>query len=96
MEYKNILIEIDDKDLLFDNPVKVFINNHYKFQFGIANLTEKQDGLYADFDLKIPKQLKGKYYPSIMYQLRGKSGKIFGIALHNGINVDSRIKALVI
>ena len=95
MEYKNILIEIDDKDLSFDNPLKVFIDHQHVLPIGHANLTLKSDGLYADFALNISK-LKGKYYPSIMYTLRGKSGKIFGIALHNGINVDNRIKALVI
>lgn len=95
MKLKNILIEIDNKDLLFDNPMKVFINHEHILPIGYANLTARSNGLYADFDLNTSK-LKGKYYPSIIYQLQGKSGKIFGISLHNSINIDNRIKALVI
>lgn len=94
MKHKNILIEITDRYLLFDNPVKVFLNHNYHSLIGTANLTKKEDGLYADFDLKIPKGIKGKHYFSIMYHISGELGKIFSIGLCKHRNIDNRIKSI--
>jgi len=93
-EYKNVLIEIDDKDLSFENPVKVLRNHQSDKLIGLATLTNTDSGLYADIVLN--KELpKSDYFPSLGFiRVDDKSGKIINLGICDGQNIDSRIPKL--
>jgi hypothetical protein len=90
-EYKNILIEIDDKDLKFENPVKVIYNHQSEKNIGFAILTNKHSGLYADIILmdELPKI---DHYPSLGFKrIDGKNGSVVCLGISTNQNIDNRI-----
>ncbi len=96
MIFKNILIEINDKDFSFKNPVKLTYNHMPTRVIGRATLTLKEDGLYADLDITQYKFHKGTFYPSIGYVKKGKKrGRITCVSMCNS-NEDKRIKPIII
>ncbi len=104
MIIENILIEINDKDLLFENPIKILLNHKLNKLIGFAKFTVKEDGLFADLNLNdnmIKRfKMKGFYFPSIGFSIKSgedkKTGKIFYMALCDSENEDERIKAIEI
>ena len=89
--YKNVLIEIDDKDLKFKNPVKVFRNHQSDKLIGLATLTNTDSGLYADIVLNESLQ-ESDYYPSIGFVR--KRSKIINLGICDNQNIDIRIPKL--
>lgn len=87
----NVMIEIDDRDFTFNNPVVILKNFRHEVILGEAFLTVKEDGIYADLHLfnQLPDQI---LWPAIGYNLSEK--RILTIGLCTNPNVDPRINCV--
>lgn len=102
MIFKDVLIEINDNDLSFKNPIKIFLNHEYEKHIGYCDIYLKENRLYADInfsDEMIKKyNINGNYFPSIGYLIQkndGKNdGKIFSLGFCINKNKDKRIKSI--
>jgi len=92
MTYKNVLVEIEETDVDFINPL-IVTYNFRDVKVGSCSLTLKKDGIYATIFL--PVFLGEGMYPCLSI-LKEKSGKKFVecLSLCTSPNQDNRIKQL--
>lgn len=93
----DVLVEIDEKNMTFTNPVFILKHFQNEFPLGMAYLKYKEDGIYADLHLneQLPDQI---LWPAIGYKvIIGEpecTGHILTIGLCTNPNVDPRIKCV--
>lgn len=99
--YKNILVEIIDKNLSIrkDKPIRVYRNHDPNEPIGtVAKVTVNEDGMYMDIESKFV--LFG-LFPSIMYKVNKidgvaiSDGEVIALGLTKKPNIDDRIPMLV-
>jgi hypothetical protein len=95
MIYNNILVEREFKKLRIQNPVIVTLEFDKTIPpIGIAILTNKEDGVYAD--ITVDHDLSG-LYPAIGFEyktLEKENGKIYELSFSQTRNQDEKIKPI--
>lgn len=91
--YRNVLVEIQDKDLEIKLPLRVFFEHDVSKLAGeCSNIQNCESGLYVDIETE--HDLSG-LSPSIGYKVLKdfdrKDGKIYAIGVCKKENVDPRI-----